>query len=168
MHEEPTPVADGATGGLAASLAHMGLLEGLPTGVLDGLAAAARERRYTPGEPILRQGEPSDGLYFLLAGAVHVFAHTEDGQLLLARLAPGECFGEMGVIDGEPRSATAVAVSLASCIFVPEDPFVDLLERVPLVSLRLLALLCRRLRRVNRLAAELPGTPERVQHSVEG
>ena len=80
----------------------------------------------------------------------------------------GQCFGEMGVIDGEPRSATAVAATLAICYFVPEAPFLDLLERVPLVSLRLLTLLCQRLRRITQWAAELPGVPEHVLPNLEG
>src|SRR5207244_1887221 len=83
-------------------------------------------------------------------------AHAEDGERLLANVGASECFGEMGVIDGEPRSATAVSASLASLCWVPTEPFLDVLERVPLVSMKLLALLSQRLRDANHLTSDLP------------
>jgi CRP/FNR family cyclic AMP-dependent transcriptional regulator len=143
----------------AAQLARMWLLQGLPSAVLANLAAVAEERRYIAGEVILRQGEPADGVYFLAAGVVDIYAAGADGAQWLNRLNVGECFGEMGVVDGAPRSATAIAVSLAFCYFVPEEPFLDLVEQVPEVTLRLVTLVSRRLRRLNRFTAELPGPP---------
>jgi CRP/FNR family cyclic AMP-dependent transcriptional regulator len=148
---------------LAQRLARMWLLVGLSEAELEALAEVAREYRYDEGEVIVRAGDPADGIYFVAEGAVQIFAEDEQGDLLLATTASGECFGEMGVIDGEPRSATVSAATPASCVFIPTEPFLDLMERAPSVSMRLCALLSQHLRRVSNLLADLSGGPyERV------
>ena len=51
------------------------------------------------------QGDTPDGLYLVAAGGVRVIRHSADAQVALATFEPGDCFGEMGVIDGKPRTA---------------------------------------------------------------
>src|SRR6266581_936812 len=84
----------------AAQLARMWLLQDVPPQALEGLAAASEARRYMAGDTIVRQGEPSDGVYFLAAGAIDIYAASDEGVQRINRLDVGECFGEMGVIDG--------------------------------------------------------------------
>jgi CRP-like cAMP-binding protein len=148
-------------------LGGMWLLHGLPPQQLRDLAAACQERHYAPGEVILRRGDPSDALYFVAAGTVQVYGRAESGERLLAQAQLSECFGEMGALDGEPRSATAVATSRATCYWVPADAFVELLEQAPLVGMKLTLLLSQRLRRTNSLMAELPGPVHRVEDGPE-
>lgn len=148
-------------------LANIWLLQGVPRSALEPLEVASQWRHYTAGETLFRQGDEADGLFFVVAGSVRIFAEAKNGSRLLAGVGPGECFGEMGVIDGETRSATAVTASLATLCFVPTEPFLDLLERAPLVSMKLLALLCRRLRQTNRFAAELSGNMLQVSDGDE-
>jgi CRP/FNR family cyclic AMP-dependent transcriptional regulator len=143
------------------------LTQGVPQHELNSLGAQCEDRHYTAGETVFRKGDASDGLYLLLSGTVRIVTHSDDGETLLASVGPGECFGEMGVIDGEPRSATAVAATLSSVRFVPTEPFLDMLERVPLVSMKLLALLSDRLRRTNSMVADLPGEINRAQDLIE-
>jgi len=143
------------------------IFQGVPAEELERLALQCEERHYTPGETVFREGDAADGLYVVLSGVVRIIAQVEHGERLLSSVGPGECFGEMGVIDGEPRSAAAVALTLASLCFVPTDPFLDLMERVSLVPMKLLALLSTRLRRTNRLAAELPADLLRVDTAVD-
>lgn len=141
----------------AAELQRTWLLEGAPLDVLEGLAANCEERRYTAGETLFHQGDDSVGLFLVVAGTVRVLTPTEEGDLLLATLGQGECLGEMGVLDSQPRSATAVAATLLVTYFVPAAAFLDTLERAPRLALKLLVVLCSRMRRTNRLAAEVPG-----------
>jgi CRP-like cAMP-binding protein len=143
----------------------MWLLQGVPPDALASLAC--QERRYTPGDAILREGEASDGVYFVAAGLVHIFVAADDGDLLLNVLGPGECLGEMGVLDGAPRSATATAATLAICYFVPADVFLDLMEQQPDVVRRLLTLLAQRVRRLGHRASDLPGVVARISQRLE-
>ena len=143
------------------------LTQGVPEGELQTLGAQCEDRLYTAGETVFRKGDTSDGLFLLLSGTIRIVTHSDDGETLLASVGAGECFGEMGVIDGEPRSATAVAATLSSIRFVPTEPFLDLLERTPIVSMKLLALLSDRLRRTNSMVADLPGEISRAHDLIE-
>jgi CRP-like cAMP-binding protein len=143
------------------------LMQGVPETELAILAPWCEDRHLTAGETVFKKGDASDGLFLLLSGTVRIIAHPNGNETLLASVGAGECFGEMGVIDGEPRSATAVTATLASVRFVPTEPFLDLLERVPLVSMKLLALLSDRLRRTNALVADLPGEINHAHQEIE-
>jgi CRP-like cAMP-binding protein len=146
-------------------LARMWLLQGVPPGALA--TVACEERRYTPGDVILREGDPPDGVFFVAAGRVHIYVASDDGDLLLNVLGPGECLGEMGVLDGESRSATASAATLAICYFVPTEEFLDLMDQQPDVVRRLLTLLAQRVRRLGHRAADLPGDVARIPQQSE-
>jgi CRP-like cAMP-binding protein len=76
--------------------------------------------------------------------------------------------GEMGVLDGKPRSDSAMAVSVVTACFIPADAFLDVLERSPAVALRMLTLLAQRLRQANGRLGELPvATVIRVGEEIE-
>jgi CRP-like cAMP-binding protein len=138
-------------------LLHHWLLTSVPPADLDPLLSAASEVRFLPGDQIFREGQEADGLYLITAGSVRVVAADERSGTVFAMVGSDDLLGEMGVLDGQPRSATAVAVSLCSAYFVPSESFLDALERSPTLCTRLLALLAVRLRRVDHRLAELPG-----------
>jgi CRP-like cAMP-binding protein len=142
------------------------LLTGIPDDVVGPLLQAGEEVRYVPGDVIFREGEPSEGLYLVTAGAARVTVTGESGETFLATVRSNEVLGEMGVLDGEPRSGTATALTLCAAFHVPAEAFLDLLERSPLASMRLLALLCQRLRRANGRLVELPSTSAVNQEDV--
>jgi CRP-like cAMP-binding protein len=142
-------------------LAGFWLLADVPREALRPLAAASERRRYHAGERVVHQGDAPDGLYLVGSGAVRVVRRSNGTEVTLATVEAGECFGELGVIDGKPRTATAVATIESLLYFLPTEPFLDLLERTPLLALRLLGLLAARVRRTDSLALELPGTRAR-------
>ncbi len=142
------------------------LLAGIPEDVIGPLLTAGEEVRYLPGDVIFREGDPSDGLFLVTAGAARVTVTGEGGETYLATVRSNEVLGEMGVLDGEPRSGTATALTLCAAFYLPADAFLDLLERAPLASMRLLALLCQRLRRANGRLVELPSTAAVSQEDV--
>lgn len=138
------------------------LLAGTPAEESQALLAAGHETRYLPGEVIFREGEPSDGLYLVTAGSVRVTATGSRGEALLAVIKANEVLGEMGVLDGRPRSATASALSVCAIYFLPAEPFLDLIERSNSLAMRLIAVLTERVRRANDRLVEMVGSEAEV------
>lgn len=81
----------------------------MATGTRKGRNAADKESTYPPGAWIFSEGEPSDAAYEVLAGQVEVLREGAEGPIRLNLLGPGTLFGEMGLIDGQPRSASTRA-----------------------------------------------------------
>jgi small-conductance mechanosensitive channel/CRP-like cAMP-binding protein len=76
---------------------------------IERLVQTAKQLRFGKGEPIIRQGEPGESMFILTVGSAEVFAQMK-GQLLgVGVLGPGECFGEVSLLTGEPRSASVTA-----------------------------------------------------------
>jgi CRP-like cAMP-binding protein len=134
------------------------LLSGVPPELVDAVVGAGREERYLSGDIIFRQGDKASGLYLVMAGTARVTTTASNGDTLLTVVKANEVLGEMGVLDGEPRSGTATAASMCVAYVLPTEPVLDLLERSTLVCMRLLALLTRRLRATNARLADMPAT----------
>jgi CRP-like cAMP-binding protein len=80
------------------------------------LASHMRKVSFAPGEVILRQGDPGDSAYLVQRGRVRILLSNDSGlSEQVACLAPGDFFGEMSLLTGEPRSATAVALDQVDC-----------------------------------------------------
>ena len=110
-------------------------------------AALAREHRYPRGALIVRQGDPGDALYVVRSGAVKVSVVGEDGrEVILDTLDQGDHFGELALIDGQPRSAHVVAIEPAVLLVLRREDFRREVERQPRVAWALLEELSRRLR----------------------
>jgi CRP-like cAMP-binding protein len=137
-------------------LADHWLFTGVSAADLAPLHRSAREFRCLPGEVIFRQGDASDGLYLILAGTARVSATGPAGSVVLTVAGANEVLGEMGVMDGQPRSGTATALAFCAGYFVPSETFLDLLEISPGVCMRMLVLVSQRLRRVAGRLGELP------------
>jgi signal transduction histidine kinase len=123
----------------------------LPNEALQRLAAHAQEIHFTAGQDIFREGDPGDGIYFVKLGLVEISTALGDGQRhVFARVAPGEVFGEMAVLDGLPRSAFAVARVKTTVCFVPREKILCLLEESPEMALKFVREISGRLRDFNR------------------
>jgi NTE family protein len=126
------------------------LLDDLPKEEASRLRAALVRRRYGAGETIFRAGEQPQELYILAAGSVSVTCHDHHGgQRELARLGPGEWFGEMSLLTGEPASATLRAESEVEVWALPHAVFAALTASSPLLLERLCTVLVGRLRQTN-------------------
>jgi CRP-like cAMP-binding protein/phosphoribosyl 1,2-cyclic phosphodiesterase/CheY-like chemotaxis protein len=138
------------------------LFRGLPTYEQEVLLRHATPRQFAAGEVLFREGDPPEGVFYLQEGAVRVATRAPDGQeILLAVLEPGDTVGELGALDGRPRTATAVALRPTRTAFVRREAFLSGLAVAPRSGLRLLRLLATRLRtmdhRLGNLAfGELP------------
>jgi CRP-like cAMP-binding protein len=84
------------------------------------LASAAFLRRFSAGQVLFTEGEPSDHLYVVRSGRVRILVQSVHGdQMTLAVLGPGDTIGELSMIDGEFRSASAEAISAAEVVTLP-------------------------------------------------
>ncbi len=121
------------------------------------LAAAGERRTYAPGERLMKQGESADCLWVILSGSVNVVREHRDlaTPILLATLGTGQVVGEMGLLDGEPRSATVTAVEPTVTMRVPSPTLSRVVEEHPGLYGALVKVLSKRLRDTNELAAQI-------------
>lgn len=110
--------------------------------VLERLAEATAEFAFAADAPIVQQGQVGNGLYVIVSGGARIVAGSDE----LARLGPGDFFGELSVIDQRPRAATAYALGETVCLALASWDLVALLERDPALAMNLLRELASRLR----------------------
>lgn len=117
---------------------------------LEALARAAELREFARDEVIFAMFEPADGLYVVASGRVKVCISSAEGkELIIATLGPGQFFGEMALLDDEPRSASVVAQLTTTTYRIRRPEFSRLLDASPSIGRKLLRELSLRLRRAN-------------------
>jgi CRP/FNR family transcriptional regulator, cyclic AMP receptor protein len=99
-----------------------------------------------PGETIFKEGEPAKELYIIQSGKVEI----QVGNRLLDTLEANDIFGEMALIDGAPRSATATAKTDVALVPMSRKEFLSLVTKAPTFALDVMGMLARRLRTANR------------------
>lgn len=135
-----------------SSVDSIAIFNQLPASERRRLRAAALVRDFTSEEVIFKEGDPGDGVYVVREGAVQIAVIIgEDGQQKVFSMeGPGSLFGEMTIIDNEPRSASAIASGGASTWFIPREVMLDLMEASPAFATQLMQGITRRLREFNR------------------
>ena len=149
-------MSDGLRPVHAELLGRADLFAGLDPVTLARLAGCAGSLSLEGGAAVCRQDDPADGLYIVVQGTFGVFAAPGDGapESRLGVLAPGDYFGEMALLEGEPRSATVRADGPGEVLQLEQARFVELLRREPTVALAVAAPLSRRLRAAGRTVVE--------------
>ena len=128
-------------------LASSALFAGLEKEALDGLVRYSRHISLESNQRLFNQGDPSDGFYAILEGVLKVSVTTSDGQeSLLNMLGAGDVIGEMGLIDGLPRSATATALKTCSLAFIPSRDFKHVADANTEIYMHMLEILSARVR----------------------
>jgi len=131
-------------------LATVPLLSRIDAGELQRLAALTRERQYSKGSVILFENDPGDALFIVRQGRVKVVLVGEDGrEVILGVLGPGEYFGELSLIDEQPRSAHVIAMEDSVLLALRSDDFRRRVEATPAMAWSMLLELSRRLRRAD-------------------
>lgn len=100
-------------------------------------------RAFKQGETIFSAGDPGDCMYAVVDGTVDIQLHGQTVETIAA----GGVFGEMGLIDGQPRSGTALAASDCSVAVIGEKRFLRLVEMAPQFALQMMRVVTERLRR---------------------
>jgi len=132
---------------LVELLAKTELFGGLAPNELAACASQFREAKFAKGQSLFVRGEKANSLYLVARGRVRIAIVTDDGRELSFRhTADGEIFGEVGVLDGGVRTADATALTAVSAFRLEQGDFHRLWSSRPLVTERLIAFLCRRLR----------------------
>ena len=132
------------------SLATVPMLAALPQLYRDRLARWATELAPPDGTQVFTQLDPADAIFAIVGGDGHVRARSVDYQgksLMVEVFRPGDIFGEVGVIDGDYRTATAVVHGRVRLIRIPAAIFLEVLSQCPELGLGLTRLLTNRLRR---------------------
>ena len=128
-------------------LARNRLFRGLSAATVQQICGLAVRRVYEDGAIVFSQGDPGDALYGVVTGQVRISASTRDGrEMFLNIMEPGDTFGEIALLDGNPRTATATATAKSELLIIPRAQFLALLQREPTLAIHLLELLCQRIR----------------------
>ena len=123
---------------------------------LERVVEISRERTYPRNSVILFEDDPGDALYVVAQGQVKVVLIGEDGrEVILSVMGEGEFFGEMALVDDEPRSAHVIAMEDSTLLVLRREDFQGLLTQTPGIALALLRELSRRLRRVDEKVGSL-------------
>ena len=127
-----------------------------PEGVLADVGRQLRHRHFRRNEVIFHQGDPGDALHVITEGAVKILLPSAEGEeAIIATLKPGDFFGELALLDGRPRSATATTVEPTETLSLPRDVFHALLDKHPELRDALFAALATLLRRITKHVEEL-------------
>jgi CRP/FNR family cyclic AMP-dependent transcriptional regulator len=141
------------------------LFRGLPPTMIRTVAGLALRRSYRSGAQVFAQGEPGDALYGVITGEIRISSSARDGkEVFLNVLRPGDTFGEIALLDGKNRTATASTTAPTELVVIKREAFLALLKREPTLSIYLIQLLCERVRWASGWAEDsaLLSVPERL------
>jgi CRP/FNR family cyclic AMP-dependent transcriptional regulator len=138
------------------ALSHCRLFAGMSPETLDAISRTMRARRFRRGEVLFHEGDPGDALFIVASGTVKVAVPSEEGEeAILATLRRGESLGELSLLDGAPRSASAIALEPVEAMTLPRKQFMELLATDAVLRDALLAQLAAEVRRLTTHVADL-------------
>ena len=123
---------------------------------LRWLGERVRRRRFPRGDIIFQKDDPGQSLFIIESGTVRIYVPgTQGADLTLAVMGEGDFFGDMSLLDGRPRSASASAASDAVLLSLERNDFATLLRSRPDAALSILAVIAARLRESDQMASDL-------------
>jgi CRP/FNR family transcriptional regulator, cyclic AMP receptor protein len=132
------------------------LFSGLEAEERAAIAAQARIRTFEAGETVFNLGSPGEHMMAVLSGTIRISVPSPDGkELVLTIIQPGEVFGELAVLDGKERSADAIAENACTLAMLYRSDVLSFFQRNPSAWLKLVEVLCQRLRRTDQAFAEV-------------
>ena len=128
------------------------------------LAAQIEDVEFAAGSTIFKRGDPGDAIFIVAAGEVEIYVEDTTGQRIVFETAKaGEFFGELSLLDGDPRSASAVAIQGTRLLRIDRDDLSLLFTRHPTAALDVLAVIGRRLREADKLlGTRVAGSPNQI------
>lgn len=137
-------------------LKQVDIFAGLDDEDIQELMSVARRRSFRAGEVIFHRDDPGQVLYMIKEGKVKISLISPDGQeISLVVFGKGEFFGELALLDGEPRSADAIALERVECYTLQRDDFHKAIMRNPKIAIKILEVLTRRLRKTDNHVEDL-------------
>ena len=142
------PVAAGIN---ASQLQNIPLFSGLDDNELDEIVAITSKRSYPKNNIIINEGDETDSLYLIISGKVKVILSDEDGkEITICILEPNDYFGELSLIDDEPRSARVVTTEQCQFCIIHKSDFNHVLDNNPGLVRNMMKGLSKRLRQANK------------------
>lgn len=134
---------------MSVALKQIPLLAGLSDAELARVESAATTKTFPKGTVIINEGDSGSSMFLLLHGRVKVFVSDGHGkEFVLAVLGPGECVGELALLDDEPRTASVETEEATSFLVVQKVDFLELLSDSPQIQFKLLMNLVARSRQL--------------------
>ena len=117
---------------------------------LEDVASLAQIRKIPTDSTIFHEGDDADAIFVVVNGKVKIVTSSSDGkEFILSVLGAGQVFGEMGLLETAPRSASVVTITEVELLTINRADFDHLLKSSPGISRKLMSILSRRLRRAN-------------------
>ena len=139
-----------------AALLDTDLFRAMAPAEIDAILAGASSAKVDAGQVVLHRGDPASRLIVILQGRLRVSVVSADGnEATLRVLGPGQVVGEISLLDGRVASADVQAAEPCQLLFVQRATVLGLLRRDPELCLRLMAVLCQRLRQANETVEDL-------------
>lgn len=133
-------------------------ISGLPESVRVEVESRCKQRRVCKGETVYSQGDPATEMYQLITGGVKLSNYSFGGREFSGiEFRPGDCFGEMGLIDGLPRVSFAITTADSLLRVITKPDFEHLVSVYPAFAQQVMLTLCRRVRYTYGLIAEASG-----------
>src|SRR2546426_10695614 len=128
----------------------------LPDEDIRALMAVARKRTFRAGEVIFHREDVGQVLYVIKEGKVNICLISPEGQeISLVVLGKGDCFGELAILDGLPRSADAIALERVECFTLQRSDFHNAIMKNPKIAIQVLEVLSKRLRTTDQMVEDL-------------
>jgi len=135
--------------------------------VNDALERFARD--FPAGSVLFEEGQPGDYMYVVQTGEVEIRRQVGETERVLAILPPGEFFGEMAILNGRPRSATAVCKTKARLLVIEGKTFEAMMRARPEIALRIIKALATRLDLLRaRILASVAARADRTRDVIRG
>ncbi len=145
------------------------VLETLPADSVLGLLSTAElkefldfavVKRLKRGQALVKADDPGDSMMIVMAGTLKVCVRSSTGrEVVLDYLGPGAMIGEIALFDGKPRTADVVAIDAVEAIVLQRRFVLPFLEKNPSAALRIIEMLCDKLRRTNALVSDGAAVP---------
>ena len=143
------PISNGKRAGRSIFAGHS-LFGGLSEQGLDRLLAHTHVQKHAKGTTIFAKGDAGTSMMAVLSGSIKISSVTAEGkEVVLNLIGVGQVFGEIALLDGRPRTADATALSDCEVVVFERRDFLPLLRDDPDLALRIVVMLCARLRRTN-------------------
>lgn len=147
---------------MASVLTKVPIFSELSKREMQKIVSISYKRDYNEGEEIVREGQPSAGMYVIMRGEVKITRRSDEGiEIKLATMGEGDFFGDIGLLDNAPRTATIIAAAPSQVIGLFRPELLQLIERDPKLSSKILFKLAQI------VAVRLRVTNEKLERLVE-
>lgn len=131
------------------------LFQELEDSALQQLLQSSQPKVYKAHSPIFHEGDPGGSMQMILSGQIKISTITASGkECVLAFMGPGDVMGEMSLLDGGPRTASALVMEQSRILELTRDDFIRVLKNNPPTSLKIIEILCKRLRATSKMVED--------------